>query len=78
MIGTGVNGSGIEELGRHAGERRRTDDQQDVAQQGAGQQVGQDARPSGGGGGHRVRGKPRSTLEVDGSGQRAVTTLPRV
>ena len=27
---------------------------------------------------HRVRGKPRSTDEVDGSGQREVTTLPRV
>ena len=26
----------------------------------------------------RVRGKPRSTLEVAGSGQRCVTTLPRV
>ena len=26
----------------------------------------------------RVCGKPRSTLEVAGSGQRAVTTLPRV
>ncbi len=29
-------------------------------------------------GGQRVRGKPRSTLEVAGSGQRWVTTLPRV
>ena len=27
---------------------------------------------------YRVRGKPRSTLEVAGSGQRCVTTLPRV
>ena len=27
---------------------------------------------------HRVRGKPRSTVEVAGSGQRDVTTLPRV
>jgi len=27
---------------------------------------------------HRVRGKPRSTAEVAGSGQREVTTLPRV
>lgn len=27
---------------------------------------------------YRVRGKPRSTLEVAGSGQREVTTLPRV
>ena len=26
----------------------------------------------------RVRGKPRSMLEVAGSGQRCVTTLPRV
>jgi PAP2 superfamily len=27
---------------------------------------------------YRVRGKPRSTVEVAGSGQRDVTTLPRV
>ena len=27
---------------------------------------------------YRVRGNPRSTVEVAGSGQRAVTTLPRV
>jgi hypothetical protein len=27
---------------------------------------------------YRVRGKPRSTEEVAGSGQREVTTLPRV
>ena len=27
---------------------------------------------------HRVSGKPRSTVLVDGSGQRLVTTLPRV
>jgi len=27
---------------------------------------------------YRVRGKPRSTAEVAGSGQREVTTLPRV
>jgi len=30
------------------------------------------------GGHHRVLGKPRSTLDVPGSGQRSVTTLPRV
>jgi hypothetical protein len=29
-------------------------------------------------GGQRVPGKPRSTFDVDGSGQRAVTTLVRV
>ncbi len=28
--------------------------------------------------GQRVRGKPRSTCDVDGSGQREVTTFPRV
>ena len=78
MIGTGVNGSGMLTWAATPGQRGGADHQQDVAQQRAGQQIGQDARPSGGGGGHRVRGKPRSTLDVDGSGQREVTTLPRV
>ena len=31
-----------------------------------------------GAGGYLVRGKPRSTFEVPGSGQRAVTTFARV